>query len=224
MITLYEKSCTTDYRFECSFDKPREGYGNGWLKHQYQEKRHILLPGMSADWLVNEKPSYGIENEPWQKHCKKIPIEECQETPRTRHIQKCEQRSERKCQKVTNLNPRPVQEQQCKDQPKEDCEVVDQHQPVDVDIPWYDVECNDVPKVQCTNLEKTKLEVKCSQEPRPICNFYPKDNDCKVIPTKYCYQAPYQVKTTDCQESYTGRIGEPIPERAKAYLEKPLPY
>jgi len=45
-----------------------------------------------------------------------------------------------------------------------------------------------------------------------------------VIPTEYCYDAPYQVKTTDCQESYNGRIGEPIPEKPSPYPQKPPGY
>ena len=218
--TLYEKSCKTSYRFDCRFPNDGSGYGNGMLNHLYVVNRYKYQPGIPSNWNMNENPAmgrglaYGREldgNDDWKKHCRKIPKRECQTIPRTRHYQVCEQIKEQKCQKVTNQNPKPVEEQRCKFVEQDKCEVTEQMEPRKINIPWYTPDCKDVQKEICGSVGTTELEVKCSTDVRPVCTFHPTPEKCTKTPRKYCYQAPYQVKTTDCNEKYDINIGRPVP-------------
>ena len=216
--TLYEESCKTEYRFECKFPHDGSGYGYGTLNHQYAEERYKLHPGIPSSWNINQKPSHGMENVRWEKYCRKIPVQDCQTTPRSRHYEVCEQIEEQYCEKATNKNSKPVEKQRCKFVDYDQCEVEEQKEPVFVDVPKYEVDCKDVPKQLCGNIGETKLGVKCETDTRPICTFHPTERKCTKTPRKYCTKAPYQVKTTDCSESYTSQVGPPAePPRGGPY-------
>ena len=135
--------------------------------------------------------------------CRRIPNKRCYKTPRRVKIQKCEEEKERKCQKVSNRDPRPTQQQSCHDEPYEECEVEKQHQAKMLQVPKYTEECETVPRELCDTTGTTTLEVKCVDETKPVCEWEQSaEPECTKTPREHCYQIPYQEKTTDCDESY----------------------
>ena len=228
---LHDESCKTSYRFDCHFPTDGSGYGNGNLNHLYPEKRFRYNPPIPAPWNLDEKFGNGYRNyggyggyddggdvtDDWQKYCKKTPITDCQQVPRSRHYEVCEQISEQECQKVTDKDPKPVEKEQCKHVTRSNCEIKTQKDNRQVDIPRFIKDCKPVPKQLCGNKGKTELTTKCSTDVRPVCQFFPTEKKCHKVPRQHCVQVPYQVKLTDCKEGYESKQGpaSPLGRRAR---------
>jgi hypothetical protein len=166
-------------------------------------------PGNDPYSRAKVKPMQNAKAKINKFRCRREPNVRCYKTPRRVKIQKCEEVKEQKCQKVTNTNPRPVQHETCHDEPYEECEVEKQQQSKIVQVPVYEEECNSVPRELCDNQGSTTLEVKCVDETKPVCEWQPKEAECRKTPREHCFKMPYQVKTMDCDESYKEKIGLP---------------
>ena len=214
---LYDKTCKTTVRFDCNMSNMRvtsSGYGDWALNPMQQVRRY-------------KNGAYG--NNPYNPYkqlenfkCRRIPFQRCYQSPRRVKIHKCEEVKEHKCQKVTNKSPRPVQRQNCHEEPYEECEVEKQHQVKMAQVPKYTEECKGVPREICDNQGTTTLEVKCVDEMKPVCQWKIGEEQCENVPKEHCYQVPYQAKTTDCQENYHETIGDG--KYPGHYGQHPLPY
>ena len=208
--TVYNERCKTTYIFDCSVPIHNQGYGQHALEelHQvYRYKAHKNGGPDSRD-LYKKEPSNNMYEENIKNFtCNREPNVRCYKTPRQVKTKKCEEKTEQKCQKVRNTNPRPVQHQTCHDEPYEECTVEKQYQTRIAHVPTYMEECTDVPREICDNHGTTTLELKCVDETKPICEWKPKQPRCRKTPRQHCYKIPYQVKTTDCDESYKENIG-----------------
>ena len=119
---LYDKTCKTTVQFDCGMRGPSSGYGE-WVLNPMQQvhryKNDPYNPYKPKNPYGQNNPNKHVEN----FKCNRIPHERCYQSKRRVKIQKCEEVKEQKCQKVTNSDPRPVQHQNCHDEPYEECEV-----------------------------------------------------------------------------------------------------
>ena len=208
--TLYDKTCKTTYTFDCNGPPlPNNGYGVHTLKaiqQVYRVKSNSAQSGGTQDSYTQNAYNKDPYN-PREFKCRRKPNVRCYQTPRKVKVQKCEESKEQKCQKITNRNPRTVQRQTCHDEPYEECELEKQHQTKMVQVPTYVEECDSIPREICDNQGITTLELRCVEEPRPVCKWEPRQGKCRRNPRQHCYKVPYQEKTTDCNESYQGEMG-----------------
>ena len=133
---------------------------------------------MPADWPINQTPHY-IDKEIEQFKCKRTPYNRCHKTARPVKFVECKQVKEKKCEKITNRNPNPVEQQTCHDDPYEECDTIKQPQKKSIAIPTYTTECIDVPKNQCDNAGDTVLTVACADKKIPKCEWTPKQMECQ---------------------------------------------
>ena len=201
--TLYEETCKTTYRFDCRVPTPASGYGD-WVVNSLQQVHRYKNGNKPYNHYNQAIQAAEMRNKHIENFkCRRTPNKRCHKTPRRVKIQKCEEEKENKCQKVTNRDPRPTQQQSCHDEPYEECEVEKQHQPKMIQVPRYTEECESVPRELCDNQGTTTLEVKCVDESKPVCEWEQSNEpECTKTPREHCYQVPYQEKTTDCDESY----------------------
>ena len=207
--TLYDKTCKTTYRFDCRSPMPNIGYGAFNLMPMQQVHRFESPMGNNLDPYKTGQYSQN----PYGPHqankgaCRKIPKKRCYTTPRRVKIQECREVKENSCQKVKKRVPRPTQKQSCRDEPYEKCEMEKQHQITMMPTPIFEEVCDDEDREICDFVGKTTLELRCVNQTRHICEWGPKRGECNKIPKEHCYKAPYQEKTTDCDEKYTSEIG-----------------
>ena len=202
---LYETTCRTQNRFDC--DPKKHGYGgNGIDSH-----REVVNYADRSDSDGHKNTNYR-NGEPTKEifenfKCHQEPVKRCYKTPRRVKTQKCNEITERKCQKVTNQNPRLVEKQKCHDKTYEKCEVRKEPTYEKIQLPKYEVHCENVPRQICDSQGRKKLEVACANDTRPTCKWIPKKKKCTKIPKEHCTDLPYKVKTVVCDESYKNEVG-----------------
>ena len=134
--------------------------------------------------------------------CKKTPTEICHDRPLRVKTQKCEERKEHKCERVSSTNPRLIKRPLCRNVPYNECDMENQYEMTMVQVPRYTEECKKVPREICDNYGTSTLEVKCVNETKPICEWKAANPACLKTPRQHCYKIPYQVMTNYCDQTF----------------------
>ena len=114
-------------------------------------------------------------------------------------MERCEPIKYKYCEKLTNLIPTPLEEQNCHFEQKKICEVQDNMRVKKGKKYSYSKDCDQVPRELCDQVEKKIIEPVCSEEERLKCSYVPEEI-CLTDTKEYCYKYEENVLEEVCDE------------------------
>lgn len=179
--SLSDKTCKTTTSFEC---------------HEVHEQ--TTDPYGSSSGGDSYGSSYKAPSVP-KTVCKKHKNTKCYTTPRTVTNEKCEVRKEKKCEKLPERVPYPVEKQHCHNEEKKVCELEQRQQPKQVKKYVYSKQCRPISRNICENADVKDLVQSCAPHATKSCRYTPVEK-CVDVPKEHCYKVAKLVQKQKCEQ------------------------
>eukprot|EP00092_Neocalanus_flemingeri_P018711 GFUD01020266.1.p1 GENE.GFUD01020266.1~~GFUD01020266.1.p1 ORF type:complete len:317 (-),score=74.64 GFUD01020266.1:118-1068(-) len=133
--------------------------------------------------------------------CTRFPKKDCYKVPRKVLVDVCEQDIYEYCEKFTNINPMPVEDQNCHYEKKKICEVENMSRVKNAKSYSYTKDCKMVDREICAQVEKKKIEPICEIQERMMCPYEPVTK-CELETKNYCHKVEELKMEEVCDEKF----------------------
>eukprot|EP00092_Neocalanus_flemingeri_P025482 GFUD01027630.1.p1 GENE.GFUD01027630.1~~GFUD01027630.1.p1 ORF type:complete len:330 (+),score=71.45 GFUD01027630.1:80-1069(+) len=128
-----------------------------------------------------------LEDYSKQTVCARFPKKDCYQVPRKVLVEVCEQDVYEYCEKFTNTEPIPIENQNCHFEKKKICEIQKMSRPKKAKNYSYTKDCKKVDREICSQVERKKIEPLCDLQERLKCSYTPLTK-CEMMDKLYCHK------------------------------------
>jgi len=133
--------------------------------------------------------------------CGRFPRKDCYSIPRKVLIEVCAQDHYDYCEKFTNLEPIPVEDQNCHLESKKICHVRGMSRPRKVQRFSYVKDCKEVARQICDQVEKKSIRPRCDEQGRLKCSYEPVES-CRESDELFCHKVEEVSEVEVCDNKF----------------------
>jgi len=133
--------------------------------------------------------------------CARFPRKDCYNIPRKVMVETCKQDYFNYCEKFTNVEPLPVEDQNCHFEPKKLCFVRNMKRIRKVKKYSYVNDCKQVARQICEQVEKHTVQPRCHKQERLKCSYEPVEI-CKETDELYCQKVEEVTEVEVCENKF----------------------
>jgi len=188
-LTVKDRVCDTIYNIDRT---TKDDYQciNVETPNCYMEEQVINDVTCTNSVEFNCKRNKGTRNDGYGSKgvvCSRKPTQDCYKVPRKIQVEVCETDVHKYCEKVSNIHPFPVEEQNCHFEPKKVCEIETKTRPKKAKKYSYTKDCSEQRREICDQCETKTIEPVCTSLDRLVCTYEPEES-CVDIEKQFCHK------------------------------------